>query len=343
MGHRVLMSVLTALAFGSLAAVPAGAQTAPDGWTVPRTVDGHADLQGVWANNSATPLERPEQLAGRATLTEEEQASLAARAAELFSGTGDAAFGDSVFQAALADPDEYTSSDGGTGNYNAFWVVERGFDNRTSLIVDPPDGRIPLTAEARAVRASLDPQRSLNPVGPEDAGLNVRCISYGAPYLFAGYNSYFQILQTSSHVVIVQEMIHDARVILLGDQPHIGDGLRQRHGDSRGHWEGDTLVVETTNYLPNEGSLLAFLGGGGGENRRVVERFTRLGPDTVRWALTFEDPATWTQPWTAEIMLSKSDDAVFEYACHEGNYGLEGILVGTRKLERTEAATGASR
>ena len=210
MRREVLVAFSIAFTLVSLAVVSPDAQTPASDWTVPRTADGHPDLQGVWSNNSATPLERPNQIADRATLTDEEQAALAGRAAELFSGTGDAAFGDGVFLAVLANPDEYTSSDGETGNYNAFWVVDRDFDNRTSLVVDPANGRIPLTVEAKAARAALDPLRSRNPTGPEEAGLNVRCISYGAPYVMAGYNSYFQIFQNTSHVAIVQEMIHDA-------------------------------------------------------------------------------------------------------------------------------------
>ena len=203
MTNGALVTVLQVLALAVLTAVPGGALTAPDGWTPPRTADGHPDLQGVWANNSATPLERPTELADKATLTDEEVAVLAARAAELFAynderGGVDAAFGDGVFQAVIADPDEHTSTDGGTGNYNAFWVVERDFDNRTSLVVDPPSGRIPLTAETVTGRAAIDPERRLNPAGPEEAGLSVRCISYGAPYLFAGYNSYFLLATTAT-------------------------------------------------------------------------------------------------------------------------------------------------
>ena len=331
-------SLVQSLALGVLTAAAAGAQTTPNDWAAPRTADGHPDLQGVWSNNSATPLERPDALADKATLTDEERATLAARASELFDGAGDAAFGDGVFQAVLADPDEYESSDGGTGNYNAFWIVERDFDNRTSLVVDPPTGRIPVTAQTQAARAALDPTRSLNPAGPEEAGLNVRCISYGAPYLMAGYNSYFQIFQSSSHVAIVQEMIHDARIIPLTDLPHVADDIPQWHGDSRGHWEGDTLVVETTNYRPSEGAIIPFLSGGGTELRRIVERFTRVNPDTLQWAITFEDPATWTQPWTAVMMMSSTNEALFEYACHEGNIGMEGILAGTRELENTAAS-----
>ena len=328
--------VVYALAIAVLTALPCAAQTAPDGWIAPHTADGHPDLQAVWANNRATPLERPVQLADQATLTDEEQATLAARALELFGGDGDAAFGDGVFEAVLADPEEYASSDGGTGNYNAFWVVERDFDNRTSLVVDPPSGRIPLTAETTTARAALDPSRRLNPAGHEEIGLNVRCISFGAPYLFAGYNSYFQIFQTATHVAIVQEMIHDARIIPLADRPHIDDDVYQWHGDSRGRWEGDTLVVETTNYRASEGMAPVFFTGGGTEHRRIVERFTRVGPDTLRWAITFDDPETWTQPWTAEMIMSSTDQAIFEYACHEGNIGLHGILAGTRELEQRD-------
>lgn len=335
MQRQVLVAVVIALAIVSFTSVSALAQTASNDWTVLRTADGHPDLQGVWSNNRATPLERPEQLAGKATLTDEEQAALAGRAAELFSGTGDAAFGDGVFEAVLAENDEYTSNDGGTGNYNAFWVVERDFDNRTSLVVDPPNGRIPLTDDARAARAAIDPVRSTSPFGHEETGLNVRCISYGAPYMMAGYNSYFQIFQNESHVAIVQEMIHDARIIPLTDQAHIDDDIHQWHGDSRGYWEGDTLVVETTNYRSSEGVITPILSGGGGENRRIVERFTRVGPDALRWSVTFEDAATWAQPWTAVMTMSSTEDPLFEYACHEGNIGLEGILAGTRELEQS--------
>jgi hypothetical protein len=319
-----------------LTAVSGAAQTVPDGWTAPHTADGHPDIQGVWANNQATPLERPAELADRSTLTDEEQAALAARALELFGGDGDAAFGDGVFNAVLADPEKYASSDGGTGNYNAFWVVERDFDNRTSLVVDPPSGRIPLTAETTSARAARNPGRRLSPAGPEEAGLSVRCISYGAPYLMAGYNSYFQILQTATHVAIVQEMIHDARIIPLTDRPHIHDDVDQWHGDSRGHWEGETLVVETTNYRGLEGMAPEFMTGGGTDKRRIVERFTRIGPEALSWAITFDDPETWTQPWTAEMVMSSTDQAIFEYACHEGNIGLHGVLAGTRQLEQSD-------
>lgn len=335
MKNTALATTLLVLSFTLLDSTTAVAQTASDDWTVPRTIDGRPDLQGVWSNNSATPLERPVQLADRVTLTDEEQSKLAARARELFGGDGDAAFGDGVFTTALAEAEDYTSTDGGTGNYNGFWMAQREFnDRRTSLVVDPPTGRVPVNDETKAARAALRPDRTTSPDGPEEAGLAVRCISYGGPYLWAGYNSYHQIIQTKHHVVIVQEMIHDARIIPITDRPHVDDNIRQWHGDSRGYWDGDTLVVETTNYRTNEGNIPVFFTGGGTENRRIVERFNRAGPDTVRWQVTLEDPATWTQPWTAVMMLSRTEDAMFEYACHEGNIGLHGILAGTRVLEQ---------
>ena len=302
---------------------------APDGWTVPRTVDGDPDLQGVWANNNATPLERPEVLGDRATLTPEELAALQARATDLFSlESGDAAFGDSVFAAALAEADSFTSRDAGTGNYNQFWLVERDWDNRTSLIVDPPDGRIPdETPEGRARLAARAEARSRPATGPEDRSLGERCVSFGVPRLGAGYNSYYHLAQTSDHVVIMMEMAHDARIIPLDGRPHIAGEIRQLHGDSRGHWDGDTLVVETTNYSPT--SYVS----GAGEHLQVIERFTRVDPETIQYEVTMTDPTTWTAPWTAMIPLRRSADSIFEYACHEGNLGMTGILAGARTQE----------
>ena len=335
MRYKALATVSVVFALAPLITTPVAAQTAPEGWTAPRTADGRPDLQGVWSNNSATPLERPMQLADKATLTDEERAKLAERAQELFGGDGDAAFGDSVFTTALGEAEDYTSTDGGTGNYNGFWVAQREFnDSRTSLIVDPPSGRIPLNDETRAARAARRPDRTTNPADPEDAGLAVRCISFGGPYIWAGYNSYHQIIQTRDHVVIVQEMIHDARIIPITDRPHVDGKIHQWHGDPRGYWDGDTLVVETTNYRTSEGNIPVFFTGGGTENRKIVERFTRIGPDAIRWSVTLEDPKTWTESWTAVMMLSSTDDAMFEYACHEGNIGLNGILAGTRVLEQ---------
>ena len=314
----------------SLAAVPAAGQ---DGaWTAPRTADGHPDLQGVWANNNVTPLERPEILEGRETLTDEEVAALQARAGELFSTeSDDAAFGDSVFAAALAEAQTFSSRDTQTGNYNHFWMVERDWDNRTSLIVDPPNGRLPARSDAATARqAERAEARERHAWGPEDRSLGERCISWGAPRLGAGYNSYVQIFQGATHVVVYMEM-GGSRVIPMDGTQHVDTKIRQLHGDSRGRWEGDTLVIETTNYSP----MSSFMGAGDG--LQVVERFTRVGDDLLQYEVTVTDPATWAAPWTAMIPLRSSPDPVFEYACHEGNLGMEGIMAGARALEKAEA------
>ncbi|MCY4598698.1 MAG: hypothetical protein OXF27_02115 [Acidobacteria bacterium] len=315
--------------------VPAGATARAQGgdWTAPRTADGHPDLQGVWANNSATPLQRPEALADRETLTEEELANLKATAAELFAlDADDAAFGDSVFTAALAAADNFSSRDTQTGNYNQFWMVERDWDNRTSLIVDPPNGRLPQrTPEAEARMAAYNAGRQRHAHWTDDRSLGERCITFGAPRLGAGYNSYYQIFQTADHVVLLMEMAHDARIIQLTDRPPLADDIRLWHGDSRGYWEGETLVVETSNYSPKTYFMSAQ------QNLRIEERFTRVSPDVLRYEVRVNDPSTWTQPWTAVILMNSSDDSLYEYACHEGNIGMEGILTGARTLERQEA------
>jgi len=304
------------------------------GWTVPRTADGHPDFQGVWANNSATPLERPKALAGRAYLTELEVAALKKKAAELFdNGNSDAAFGDTVYETVLENvkgtKSGFKSVDGGTGDYSSVWTVARDWDNRTSLITDPPDGRLPpRTPQAEQKQAAEAAARNQPPSGPEDRSLSERCITYGSPQLVAGYQSYYQIVQTPSSVVILTEMIHDARVIPLDGRPHLPPNIQTWMGDARGHWEGDTLVVDSTNFRP--GALRNV----SSEKLHVTERFTRTGPDTLQWQLTIDDPGTWVKPWTAVVPLRPTNKAVFEYACHEGNYGLMDILAGARREEK---------
>ena len=304
----------------------------PAGWTPPRTSDGRVNLQGVWANNAATPLERPDSLVGKAVFSDEEVAELQETAQRLFGGADDAAFADGVFNAVLDNVAKNVSRDGGTGNYSSVWMVDRVFEHRTSLITDPPDGKLPAyTTEATArIEGEAAYRREHSADGPEDRSLQVRCITYGIPRvggLGAGYNSYYQIFQTPDHLVILGEMIHDARVIPIGDMPHAHDAIRQWHGDSRGRWEGNTLVVETTNYSPQSRYR------GAAENLHMVERFTLTGPDALEYEITLTDEATWVRPWTAMVPLGRSQDALFEYACHEGNIGMAGILGGARAEE----------
>jgi hypothetical protein len=345
--HRYLafagaLAVVVTLARGQVTAqapvARANTTSVKKTWTLPRTPDGQPDLQGVWANNNATPLERPTILNGRTTLTNEEVAALKKKAGELFNGEGDAAFGDEIFRSVLESVKAGQSApyqkapqeiDFGTGDYNSFWIVERDWDNRTSLITDPPDGRLPpMTPEGLQRRDAAAAARKRLAAGPEDRTLGERCITFGTPSLRAGYNSYYQILQAPGYVVILMEMAHDARIIPLDGRPHPPSTIREWMGDSRGHWEGDTLVVDTTNYSPQgfraESSA----------KLHVVERFTRTGPENLKYEFTVDDPATWTKPWSVMIPLRHSPDALFEYACHEGNTGLEGILAGARAEEQ---------
>jgi hypothetical protein len=286
----------------------------------------------MWVNNSATPLERPDAFQGKETLTDEELQALKEKAAEVLDG-GDAFFADDFVTAAVEDGTDYRSFDQKTGNYNQFWIVEREIDNRTSLIVDPPDGKIPaLTPEgiARRVRQGRG-FLGIEPAGPEDLANQVRCITYGIPNILAGYNSLFQILQTPDHVVIFQELIHDARIISLDSRPHLPGTIRQWHGDPRGRWEGDTLVVESTNFSPKshfEGSA---------EGLRLVERFTRVDAETLAYVIEVDDPETFARAWTLRIDLKTTTDPIFEYACHEGNVGMEGVLRGARAAEGKES------
>src|SRR5215467_4773829 len=301
-------------------------------WKVGRTVDGQPDLQGTWANNNATPVERPVEFAGRPTLTDAELATLKARSARLFNGDGDAAFGDNLFATLLTNPDKFVSVDGKTGDYNQFWLPDRVFDNRTSLITDPPDGRIPAMTPVAARRVAAEAAaRPQLPAGPEDRSLSERCITFGVPRTQPAYMSYYDIVQSKDAVVFRMETIHDARVIPLDGRPHPGRTVRGILGDSRGHWEGDTLVVDTTNFSPKSNFR------GAHENLHLVERFTRVSPDRLEYSFTVSDDTTWSRSWSAMIPLLRSREPIYEYACHEGNLGLGGILTGARAEERAES------
>ena len=340
MAMAITVISLAAISVAAQAPSAAKAKTADKAttWTAPRTAWGEPDLQGVWANNNATPLERPKELEGRQHLSEDEVESLKQHAAELFNGDTDAAFGDSVFLAALRSAKGagkgFTSTDS-TGNYNHFWLVEREFDNRTSLITDPADGRIPpLTPEALKRETAGAQYRAAHPFdGPEDIPLSERCITRGVPLLTAGYNSYYQILQTPGYVALHMEMMHDPRLIPIDGRPHLASDTRQILGDSRGHWEGNTLVVETTN-LTAKPSGTANLRVSTTERLKLIERFTRAGPDTINYEVTVDDPGTWTGPWSAMIPWKQTKGQIYEFACHEGNEAMVGTLGGTRVLER---------
>ena len=283
-------------------------------WTPPRTSWGEPDLQGIWSYATVTPLERPTSQAGKDLLTNEEVA-----AANNEAQTG-ADRRDGGAQADLARA------------YNAFWYDRGKSTGRTSLIVDPADGRLPsLTPEGR-LRQAARAARGDSYAGPEDRPLQERCITYhGVPPLPSGYNNTYQILQTPGYVAIVDENIHDVRGIPLDGRPHVGSAIRQWNGDSRGHWEDNTLVVETTNYSPKT----TFRFPVSGPSLRAVERFTRVAPDAIDYRFTISDPSTYTRPWTVALPLANLPDyVIYEYACHEGNYAISHALSGARALEK---------
>jgi len=321
---------------GALVGAPftMGGQTAPADWSPSRTADGQPDFQGIWANNSATPMERPVQFGEKARLTDEELAELTAKIQEFRDAeqAGDL-LGDRLIQQALGNA-EFQDFDEVTGNYNAFWLVERILDNRTSLIIDPPNGRRPPLTEAAEMRRQERVTSGLGVTGsdgPEDRTLGDRCLHFGVPNLGSGYNSYSQILQSRDQVTIIQEMGHFTRTIPLDGRSHLDDKIPQWAGNSRGRWEGDTLVVETRNHDPRSRY------NGGSTSLVLTERFDRIAPDILRHEVTLEDPDTWTKPWTVELLLDLTQDPIFEYACHEGNYAMPGILAGARAEERAAA------
>ena len=307
--------------------------SAPGSYTAPRNAFGQPDFEGVWTNNSLTPLQRPEAWADKATLTDEELKQVQAATRQL-EEKGDALFGDELISDVLAGKKESESHDTETGNYNSFWLPNRHIDNRTSLIIDPPNGRIPaLTPEARARQAARAEYVRLHPSdGPESRGLTERCITFGVPSFIAAYSSVYQVVQSPGSVVFMMETIHDARVISLDGSPHVSAAIQQWKGDSRGHWEGDTLVVDSKGFSSKANAF------GSSSGLHLVERFTRVAEDTLQYDATLSDPTAWARPWTARILFKRINEPLLEYACHEGNTGMFGILAGARKLEAEQAS-----
>jgi hypothetical protein len=299
-------------------------------YTAPRTADDHPDFQGFWENNIATPLQRPPEIADRATLTDVEVEKMRSKAQELFTGKSDAVFFDGFYPAVLDNvlglKSGFKSSDGETGDYGSEWNDTRAWENRTSLITDPPDGRIPALTP-RAIEARAEARKaSQRTWSVKDRPLGERCITYGSPQLTAGYQSYYQVVETAGAVVIMTEMFHDARIVKMNGS-HPPASVQGWLGDSIGHWEGDTLVVDTTNYKPRAFQSIT------SDKLHIVERFTRQDANTLRYEITVNDPDTYARPWSLMVPLQRSSKPVYEYACHEGNYSLAGVLAGARAEE----------
>ena len=339
-----MKSFILGLAVALLALTSAAGQAPPSGAkpsTMPRTADGKPDLQGNWSNATLTPLERAEGTP--LVMSKEEVAKREKGFSERVERLAEAS--DPNRPAPPKGGDGSVGAAGNVGGYNNFWIdpgdriaIVNG-EYRASLIIDPPNGRIPAqTSEARE-RAQLR-LAAMKGRGqydhPEFRPLAERCLmSFGSnagppmlPNYF--YNNNYQIVQTKDHIMIVVEMVHDVRVIRLGGE-RLPKHIRPWMGDSIGRWDGDTLVVETTNFHPSQQFR------GASENLKVTERFTRADVDTINYKFTIEDPTTFTAPWTGEVPFRRSDELIYEYACHEGNYALSNVLSGERNREKREA------
>ena len=330
MSNRLVHLIAAA---ASLLAAPAFAGD----YRAPRLPDGSPDLQGVWTNATATPVERSPELGDRRAFTEQEAAAISKAAIAAVEA-----------DAAPSDPNkkiEAISSLPPVGNYNLFWT-DRGMtvanidgEYRTSMIIEPANGRIPALTAAGQQRTAARAARNPND-GPEGRALGERCLlsfgsASGPPMLPVMYNSYYQIVQSPGYVMILVEMVHDARIIRIRE-PHAPGDIKKWMGDSVGHWEGDTLVVETRNFRPEQSFR------GSSEHAVVTERFTRVAKDKIVYRFTVEDPATFTSSFTGELPFTSVDANIYEYACHEGNYALPGILAGEREREKTQQTTKAA-
>jgi hypothetical protein len=313
---------------GAVLLVPTGAALAQ---TAARTAWGQPDLQGIWDFRTITPLQRPQRLADQEFLTEEEAANLEQAVVDR---NADLAARPALRTEVTESVDR--GAEGAPGFYNNFWLdggTRTVGTRRTSLVVDPANGRLPaLSARGQQTADQRRAYREQHPADSwEDRSAYDRCIlgfNAGPPITPGGYNQNLQLLQTPEHVVLVTEMVHTVRVVPLDGRPALDEGIRQWSGDARGHWEGETLVVETSNFSAQRGWR------GTTDNMTLVERFTRVDADTLSYQFTVTDPETWTSPWTAEIPMRRNDLTLFEYACHEGNHSMDGILGGARADEQ---------
>jgi hypothetical protein len=334
--HQRLALPSLATLFALSIAVPGSAQpqsskaSRTNAWKIPRTPDGHPDLQGIWNSASLTPFQRPVDLGAKEFYTEEEAAAYERkRVQELDRDRRD------------GSPEADLSR-----SYNELFY-DRGTKlartRRTSMVIDPPDGRIPpMTPEASAKFQAFQAKFAAHPAdGPEDRPLPDRCLMFsqsGPPMIAGNYNNFYQIVQTPDYLTILAEMGSQVRVIPLDGRPNLPETIRQWMGVSRGHWEGETLVVKTTNFRFNERSRFGVqYDGMSDQNLRIIERFSRTGPDSIVYRATIDDPTVYTKPWTMEVSLEKAEGPLYEYACHEGNYAMVGVLAGARAQEKEAA------
>lgn len=316
MNHRILASLIAALLF----AAPLAAQSSSKSWTPPHTPDGQPDLQGLWSFATITPFERPNDLTGKEFFTEKEAVE---------------------YEKEFLKRNNRDRRDGPTEAdvsraYNDFWWDSGNkvvWTRRTSLIVDPPDGKLPaLTAAGQKKAADRAEARRTHPAdGPENRPLQERCLVWttaGPPILPSAYNNNIRIVQAPGYVMILNEMIHDVRIVPLDGRPHVPKNVRSWMGDSRGRWEGNILVVDTTNFTDKTNFR------GADEDMHLIERFTRASDDTLLYQFTVDNETAFTRSWTAQVPMTKSRETMFEYACHEGNYSLENVLAGARAEEK---------
>ena len=323
MNNRFLPGAMIALTLAApLSTADPVSAAKTDTWTPPKTAWGEPDLRGVWDFRTITPLERPKELSGKDILSDQEAAEFAAKTLKTRNKD-------------RRTTDGLTAREDVRNAYNQFWwdygdkLTE---DKRTSLIVDPPDGRIPpLTPLAQKRYDKIRADRDRPAHSPVDRGVAERCIlgfNAGPPYTPSAYNNNVHIFQTPGYAVLLIEMVNDSRIVPLDGRPHPPEDIRQWRGAARGHWEGDTLVVESANFSDKTTFR------GSGKNMRLTERFTRVGPERIRYEYTIDDPESFTKPWTAVIPMKKTEDPMFEYACHEGNYAMLTMLEGARAEDK---------